>query len=39
MQDTHETSALIGADKVEGTKVYNADGEQLVSRTKRAWKR
>ncbi len=29
MQDPHETSALIGADKVEGTKVYNADGEHL----------
>jgi hypothetical protein len=29
MQHTHETSALIGADKVDGTKVFNADGEHL----------
>jgi hypothetical protein len=29
MQHTHETTALIGADKVEGTEVYNAAGEHL----------
>lgn len=26
---THETSTLIGADKVEGTKVYNPNGDHL----------
>jgi hypothetical protein len=29
MQDQHETSTLIGANKVEGTKVFNATGEEL----------
>jgi len=29
MQDQHETHSLIGANKVEGTKVFNATGEEL----------
>ena len=29
MQDPHETSSLIGANKVEGTKVFNETGEEL----------
>jgi PRC-barrel domain len=29
MQDTHETNSLIGADKVQGTEVYNAAGEHI----------
>jgi hypothetical protein len=29
MHDKHETSSLIGANKVEGTKVFNQTGEEL----------
>jgi sporulation protein YlmC with PRC-barrel domain len=29
MQDVHETSSLIGANKVEGTSVFNQTGEEL----------
>jgi sporulation protein YlmC with PRC-barrel domain len=29
MQDEHETVSLIGANKVEGTKVFNRSGEEL----------
>jgi hypothetical protein len=29
MQDEHETTSLIGANKVEGTKVFNRSGEEL----------
>jgi sporulation protein YlmC with PRC-barrel domain len=29
MQDTHETSSMIGANKVEGTRVFNQSGEEL----------
>ena len=29
MQDTHETNSLIGANKVEGTRVFNQSGEEL----------
>jgi len=29
MEHTHEAGSLIGADKVQGTEVYNASGEHL----------
>ena len=29
MQNAHETTSLIGANKVEGTKVFNLSGEEL----------
>jgi len=29
MRDEHETTSLIGANKVEGTKVFNRSGEEL----------